>query len=369
MAHSHNRMSMWRKWLFSTLLFLAFFEIGLRVTGLYSTYSEKIGSGYATYYGQTDNDHYHTWMPNQDIVYDQPEFKFSFKANSFGIRENEISEQKPDSVFRIICIGDSFTEGDGADHAHSYPRALERKLNGTARPGLSYQIYNAGVSGSDLFFMNSLLRDKLASYHPDAVIYLINGSDITDVIFRGGSERFLLDGTSRFRQAPWFHPFYRFSYVVRFITETLFGVSEHTLIPKNNIAPENNKAINMLASEMTESRNLCNSINADCRIIVHPSPTKHTHKLATQVNELLNNGHPRTEVDSIIADELPDLSKLMEAGGIENTLTDFILQWGQMEPQEYYWPINGHYNAKGYEILADHVYDQVVASDPDFFLP
>ncbi len=141
---SGSKVPTYRPWLFSILFFFILLEIGLRITGELRVYSETTGMGFVTYYGKTLPSWYHTWNPNLDINYDQPEFKFTFKANSLGVREKQIPMQKPDSVFRLICIGDSFTEGDGADYANSYPRFLEKKLNARAGDSPHFQVYNAG---------------------------------------------------------------------------------------------------------------------------------------------------------------------------------------------------------------------------------
>ncbi|MCO5247753.1 MAG: hypothetical protein M9887_02220 [Chitinophagales bacterium] len=49
------------------------------------------------------------------------------KQNSLGLSDKEWIKEKPTGTYRIICLGDSFTEGDGVDYEHSYVQALQRK--------------------------------------------------------------------------------------------------------------------------------------------------------------------------------------------------------------------------------------------------
>ena len=59
-----------------------------------------------------------------------------------------------------------------------------------------------GVSGSDPWYAYTQLRYQLLPLHPTHVIMAVNGTDITDIIFRGGMERFHADGTTHYRKGP-----------------------------------------------------------------------------------------------------------------------------------------------------------------------
>lgn len=352
---------------FSFVLFLILLEIGLRITGRFSTYSETIGSGYVSYYGKTIDSWYHTWSADTEIVYDQPEFQITYMANSLGLREKEVSAQKPDSVFRIICAGDSFTEGDGAEYSDSYPRFLERKLNSLDDPTMRYEVLNAGICGSDLFYMNALVRDKLLRYRPDAIIYLINVSDVSDVIFRGGQERFLPDGTTRFRPAPWFEDAFRYSHAIRMVCRYVFDIDDSVLLTRTQLETAQLDAIEQLSEEIIIAQKMCNENDVKCSVMVHAIPTESFAELSQTLPSMVmgNNGPDRAM--ELMQEYMPLEHALIAEAGLNNGLTIGVSAYSGMEREDYAWPINGHFNAEGYRIFADLVYDEVLRSDSTFF--
>src|ERR1043165_5059079 len=157
-------------WILLTLIFL---EIGLRITKLYTTWSERTGQGYVSYYGQVRPTWYNTYAPDTTFYLDHGDFKYLYKTNSLGIREAELSEPENDSTCRILTLGDSFTDGVGAPLDSSWPKMLQADLN---RENRNVDIYNAGISGADPFYEYTLLRDKLLKYKPNIVMVGINSS-------------------------------------------------------------------------------------------------------------------------------------------------------------------------------------------------
>src|SRR5262245_18344869 len=58
-----------------------------------------------------------------DSIKGNPTWEISL--NSEGFRDVEIRKQKPSSVFRIICLGDSWTFGWNVGSPQSYPQQLQ----------------------------------------------------------------------------------------------------------------------------------------------------------------------------------------------------------------------------------------------------
>jgi hypothetical protein len=117
-------------------------EITLRVAGIYKTYSEKIGSGYYSYYGQKLPTWYHHWPKNKLNCFKQPEFNYCYQYNSLGLRDQEWQYRKAENKNRLIILGDSFTEGDGATNNNNFPSYFSKRLNAYNN---SWEVYNAGV--------------------------------------------------------------------------------------------------------------------------------------------------------------------------------------------------------------------------------
>ncbi len=101
-------------------------------------------------------------------------FKRTLTINSLGLRDREYPHAKPEGVFRILVLGDSFTWGYGISDDEIFTELLESDLN---RAGHRVEVLNAGVSGwgtdQELLF----LEKEGFNYEPDLVIlafYLYN---------------------------------------------------------------------------------------------------------------------------------------------------------------------------------------------------
>ena len=100
---------------------------------------------------------------------------YLFKTNSYGLRDKDYVLAKPKSTFRILCLGDSITEGAGVNNDETFPKVLEKDLN--AIPGRSsVEVLNGGVLdyGTEQEYL--FLKEKGLKYNPDMVIlgYYLN---------------------------------------------------------------------------------------------------------------------------------------------------------------------------------------------------
>ncbi|HMO18598.1 MAG TPA: arylesterase [Oligoflexia bacterium] len=59
-------------------------------------------------------------------------------------KDSDASPNSPESLGRIIFLGDSLTAGYGLSEQYSYPSLIEKKLRFL---GLNYEVINAGISG------------------------------------------------------------------------------------------------------------------------------------------------------------------------------------------------------------------------------
>jgi hypothetical protein len=315
-----------------TFTIVLLLEVALRLTGSFTMYSERIGNGAVSYYGEKKQSWFHSWTPGKPYSLNQPEFTFSYQANSLGLRGEEWTVAPPENHCRLIVLGDSFVEGDGAPSGMEYPAHLESAL---VQRDLHWQVYNAGVCGSDPFFNAMFFTHVLPRYDYDAVMFVVNLSDFDDFIFRGGMERFHKDSSTLFRQGPWWLRPYLASHLFRGLTR-IFTDFDHELL----LGPEEREALNHLAvSQMT---NLFGHIHRECgragkemAVILHPVPTELRHPDTRNGMDLLNRsltqaGIPVVNVFSAMAD------------------STFGLPY-----EEYAWPINGHFNATGYRIMAN----------------
>jgi lysophospholipase L1-like esterase len=111
---------------------------------------------------------------------------YAWNVNSLGMRGPERSAHKPPGVYRILCLGGSTTFGTASTSDETtYPAQLERVLNESPPPGVTYEVWNCGVSGyttaEDL--VNLALR--LLAYEPDAILLYEGGNDARPVVSSG----------------------------------------------------------------------------------------------------------------------------------------------------------------------------------------
>jgi len=114
---------------FLLVFILIAFEVILREMHYFETYSEAIGYGYGTYYGQRTQNIYSTNAISKTFVLDHGDFKFNYTTNELGLREKPVAEFVADTTaIKIVTLGDSYTEGVGAEYDSSWPKQLQYML-------------------------------------------------------------------------------------------------------------------------------------------------------------------------------------------------------------------------------------------------
>lgn len=322
---------------FSTLVSGIAAEIILRYLCLACTWTEQNSGEYVSPYQEPfENTWYHRRTPNAVYGYDQPEFDFELRMNSLGIRDLEHGIDKPPGEFRIVGLGDSFTEGQGASFENSYLKVLERDLN-EKLDRVRLRIIVGGVAGSDPFYSYKLLKDKLLVFKPDLITLAINSSDIMDIVARRGNERFLADGTVRFAEPPCDEWIYARSHLYRALTY-LLGYDWLGLSPSEHIT-KREKAVEELEAIVEEFQALANRENCRFVVILHPdayelSTETYSFNAAALKQHFAENGISYVDLMQHFAQRM----------GIERE-----------SPKTLYWKKDFHHNEAGYRIFAEGV--------------
>ncbi len=121
--------------------------------------------------------------PSEEIMYDLlPNLSVNFqgvpvRTNSCGMRGREIALDKPEKVYRIAFLGDSFTFGWGVEEEEAFPWVVERLLRVNAQDGISVEILNLGVPGYSTFQQVALFEEKGLDFQPDAVVLFFIDND------------------------------------------------------------------------------------------------------------------------------------------------------------------------------------------------
>lgn len=100
--------------------------------------------------------------------------KYNF--NRLGLRADKEILPKQNDVYRIICVGDSWTFGLNVPEGKSYPAYLEGFLK-KGVPGMKIEVINAGIPGNRVEEMIRFLEKNMDILTPDCIIFLggING--------------------------------------------------------------------------------------------------------------------------------------------------------------------------------------------------
>ncbi len=100
------------------------------------------------------------------------------------------SRQDPDNDggYRIVCLGDSFTFGVGADKDKSYPAQLQKMLDRAG--GKKFKVLNRGVNSFNTTMILTGFRERLDKEPPpDMVILMAGGANTWNAVGRTKDSR------------------------------------------------------------------------------------------------------------------------------------------------------------------------------------
>lgn len=132
-------------------------------------------------------------MPIYDSMGDNPGVKFfwpewvNMPLNNFGHRDRDFLTTKSANTFRILMLGDSFTEGAGLSRDQTFSRKLEKKLNNTLMgENRHVEVYNLGHSGLNTHEEVELLKQQGDELKPDMVIlnYFLNDAETHPLTYK-----------------------------------------------------------------------------------------------------------------------------------------------------------------------------------------
>jgi lysophospholipase L1-like esterase len=105
---------------------------------------------------------------------DNPVWEVSI--NALGFRGPELAAEKPADVFRVLCLGDSWTFGANVGQEETYPRQLEARLQ-ERYSGARLEVWNLGVLGYSSYQGRELLERRAIAWQPDLVVVAFGMND------------------------------------------------------------------------------------------------------------------------------------------------------------------------------------------------
>lgn len=119
-------------------------------------------------------------IPGSVCFSQTPEWKVTNSHNSFGLRSPETTLEKPQGVYRILFLGDSFTYGYGVEEKDSFPRLVEEKLNGLFEGKPRVEVINGGLPGFSPILEYLYLKNEGFRFNPDLVILEFDLTDFSN---------------------------------------------------------------------------------------------------------------------------------------------------------------------------------------------
>lgn len=113
-------------------------------------------------------------IPNANATVQRSEYTMQVHINSKGLRGPEKDYAKPQGIFRIVLLGDSFTFGTGVQEHESFAALLQQQLSEEK------EIINGSAPGSSTQDVYRFLSVEGIRYSPDAVILCFFQNDIQD---------------------------------------------------------------------------------------------------------------------------------------------------------------------------------------------
>lgn len=324
--------------LFSSLmLMLILTEIGLRLFAVNMTYFEQRLSTFSFLREEIPNSRNDLCIREKNINYllEASEYSFMRMTNSIGISDVETDTAKQDNDFVIIALGDSFTEGDGAHADSTWMKFLEREIG--VHDSINYRYINAGICGADPICMYVMLVENLLVYKPDLVITTY-GCDLSDVMVRKGLERYDENFKNRFSKTSFAEYIYSLSYIYRLIHHGLLG-QDFLFLGDTERMELKAQAIDIFKNSIILYKEL--ALENDFELLCVFYPTKF---------EIYDEQFEFWDEIIVYANENNVLSLNLLEYYLDVEMID------DSNVQEYYWKIDGHHNAKGYEAFGKGVY-------------
>ncbi len=104
------------------------------------------------------------------------EYEYEFVTNSLGLRNAEISRDKPEGTTRILLAGDSFVEGIGVNEDSTISSLIQEELSGSAH----LEVINGGLQGTGVLEHGRLVQQVGYELGLDGILFFVFDNDVSD---------------------------------------------------------------------------------------------------------------------------------------------------------------------------------------------
>ncbi|MFB0534945.1 MAG: SGNH/GDSL hydrolase family protein [Anaerolineae bacterium] len=302
------------------------------------------------------------------------EYHTHVKINSKGLRDDEVSYQKPPEEYRVLALGDSFTVELEVEKEQVWTEILEELLSTEG----AAQVINAGTRGygSDQEYL--FLREEGLKYSPDLVLVAFFVNDVLSNRLDHQEGRkyakpcfVLRDGQLHLTNVPPPQPpanplkslgrLLERSYIYRSAREVLETSSPGELpaycqVYQTDHMPEWEEAWKVTEAILVEMQRLAESADAQLFVCYLPEQNQVSD---SQWNQMALRSGEASSYDR----ERPNylLGELCARHGIPYLdLTPAFRQHIAAGGPYPYFPVNAHLNAEGNRLAAQLIYEYLV---------
>ena len=273
------------------------------------------------------------------------EYDYEYRHNSQGFRDEEHTIEKPEGVFRILALGDSYTWGVGARYEETFLVRLENWLNSRGKDRPKVEIIKAGVPRYFPKIERLLLEHYGIAYQPDLIMAVFVPNDVIDSFLgiealRPTSQGGYLLSKSAESVGPLGTWLYIHSHLARTALRSIFartGSADHQAgFSRDLTEPERRVAWMDIEQEYLRMKAVADQIDAPL-VLVHIPQASLSADCGRFLARLM-----RDRVAAFI-DTQPSIRSVSDKSG-----------------RDLYWPKDGHCNADGYTIIARVLFDQLI---------
>ncbi|MAF43263.1 MAG: hypothetical protein CMI54_03710 [Parcubacteria group bacterium] len=326
------------------------------------------------------------YRPNSSVSFFVQGKEIKNKVNSFGFLDEEHSYEKPLEKYRIVFIGDSFTEATNVLRQNTFPKILEKELNEIYENKV--ETINLGSNGFGTAHEYLTLKEYGLKFSPDLVILLFIENDLENNLVKFGSDinpafdvvggellqirtprplkgSGLRSFISNNLQFPRFlvHQFSKISFFKNiFINQNLISAVKDS--PEDAI-PFSRRSYSEVFQEDEDILKSWRITKALIKEIAELSKDNHSDFLV-----VVPDGPPDPDAEASLLREYPELQNI-DLDLVRNTILDYfqeekinyidLFSAVQNVKESLHYPSEdgGHYNLAGHQLMAKAIFDHI----------
>lgn len=282
------------------------------------------------------------------------EYAFDYRYNSMGFRDVEHDFEKPPGVFRILGLGDSFTEGAGVDFSSTYLYRLEEMLNRREGNHPRVEIIKAGIGGYSAEPERLLLQYYGVKFHPDLILVGILTNDAWDALAGLNDKAATDDGYLLSYEARqlgelgkwlYLHSHFCRSFLAQYVN---YKIQKRANITWDEIwdpSEKRKKALDKMELEYGRMSVLARQMNSEIVFIFIPQ--------APDPN--VSDGYAVFEGGMFPGNEVGDWCRRSS----HHFINVFPTMMAALAKGSLYYKQDGHCNVEGYRVIAETLYSEL----------